>query len=253
MLVQELDGYFRSVFRIDDLARVDSSLNGLQVGRVGPKIEKIAFLVDACMEGFLLAAEWNADMVFAHHGLFWGKELRITGAHRRRLSYLFEKDLALYAVHLPLDMHPEVGNNAGMAKTLGLTDTEPFGFYKGFDIGIKGRLPAPLSIHDTAKLLFGAEHEHLSSLPFGKRLIATVGIISGGAPGEAAQAIEQGLDLYITGDASHTLYHQCREEGLNVISGGHYRTETWGVRLTAEKVRHETGIETRFFDIPTGL
>jgi dinuclear metal center YbgI/SA1388 family protein len=251
--MQELDRYFHSVFRIDDLAKIDSSLNGLQVGREKPEIKKIAFAVDACMDGFRLATEWDADMVFVHHGLFWGKDLRVTGAHRRRLKYLFENDIALYAMHLPLDMHPEVGNNAGIAGTLGLTDTAPFGFYKGFDIGIKGRLPVLLTIDDAAKRLFGAEHEDLSSLPFGKRLIETVGIVSGGAPHEAVQAIEQDLDLYITGDASHSLYHQCREEGMNVISGGHYRTETWGVRLTAEKVLRETGIETRFFDIPTGL
>lgn len=253
MRIQDLDKYFRSILRIDDLARIDSSLNGLQVDKDSPETSKIAFAVDACMESFRLAAEWGADVLFVHHGLFWGKDLRVIGSHRARLKYLFEKNLALYAAHLPLDVHPEIGNNAGMAKTLGLSEVTPFGIYKGIDVGVKGRFPAPVTIDTVETLLFGASPKPHTVLPFGKSSIETVGIVSGGAPYEAFQAIEQGLDLYITGEASHSVYHLCQEEGLNVIFGGHYRTETWGVRLLAERTREETGLLTRFFDVPTGL
>jgi dinuclear metal center YbgI/SA1388 family protein len=164
-----------------------------------------------------------------------------------------DRDLALYAVHLPLDMHPEVGNNAGIAAALGLEDTAPFGEYKGFLIGVKGSFPAEVRREDCGKRLFGSAQPPVRLLPFGKAEVKTVGIISGGAPFEALQAIDLGLDMYITGEASHSIYHICQEEGINILFAGHYQTETWGVRLLAEKTKAETGLETRFFDVPTGL
>jgi dinuclear metal center YbgI/SA1388 family protein len=253
MLIRDVDRYFRSFLKIDELARIDVSLNGLQVGRESPEVKRIAFAVDACRETFRLAADWGADLLVVHHGLFWGRELPITGTHRKRLRYLFEKDLGLYAVHLPLDIEPSIGNNAGLAKTLGLLEPRPFGKHKGIDVGIQGRFSQAQTLVEIGRLLFGEEADSFGSLPFGKEKIETVGIVSGGAPYEALQAIEEELDLYITGEGAHAIYHQCLEAGLNVIFGGHYRTETWGVRLLAEKTMAETSVETRFFDLPTGL
>jgi dinuclear metal center YbgI/SA1388 family protein len=253
MHIGELDAYYRSFLRIDDLARADTSLNGIQVSS-GGDIRKIAFAVDACMDAFRLAAQWGADMVFVHHGIFWGKDLRVTGSRYGRLKFLVDNNLALYAVHLPLDMHPEVGNNAGIAAALSLRGTAPFGWYKGNAIGVKGRFPAPLAREDAARMLFGScAAQQARLLPFGKALVETAGIVSGGAPQEVSQAIEEGLDLYITGEASHEIYHLCQEEGINVLFAGHYQTETWGVRLVAEKTGADTGLQTRFFDVPTGL
>jgi dinuclear metal center YbgI/SA1388 family protein len=206
------------------------------------------------MDSFRLAARWGADMIFVHHGLFWGRNLRVQGAHYERLKFLIENKLALYAVHLPLDMHPEVGNNAGLAATLGLGEISPFGWYKGNAIGFKGRFSCPIPREEAAKRLFGnCATQPVKLLPFGKPAIETVGIISGGAPYEVSQAIEEKLDLYITGEAAHEIYHLCQEEGINVLFAGHYQTETWGVRLIAEKTHTDTGVETRFLDIPTGL
>jgi dinuclear metal center YbgI/SA1388 family protein len=254
MHIRDIDAYYRSFLSIDDLANTDSSLNGVQVAPDAKAIHKIAFAVDACMDAFRLAADWGAGMIFVHHGLFWGRDLRVTGAHYERLRFLIDKELALYAVHLPLDMHPEVGNNAGMAAALGLVETAPFGFYKGTAIGIRGRFAVPVPREEAAQRLFGTcAAQPVTLLPFGKPLVQTVGLISGGAAHEVDQAIELGLDLYITGDHAHTIYHNCQEEGINVLFAGHYQTETWGVRLTAEKTRKDTGLETRFFDVPTGL
>jgi dinuclear metal center YbgI/SA1388 family protein len=253
MHINELDAYYRAFLRIDDLAKTDSSLNGIQVSS-GADIRKIAFAVDACMDAFRLAAQWGADMVFVHHGLFWGQDLRVTGSHYARLKFLIDNTLALYAVHLPLDMHPEVGNNAGIAAALDLRETSPFGRYKGNAIGVKGRFPEPIPREEAAKRLFGTSAaQPVKLLPFGKAVVETAGIVSGGAPHEVSQAIEEKLDLYITGDAAHEIYHLCQEESINVLFAGHYQTETWGVRLTAEKTHKDTGIETRFFDVPTGL
>jgi dinuclear metal center YbgI/SA1388 family protein len=254
MRIQEIDAYFRSFLRIDDLAAADSSLNGIQAAS-GGDVGKIAFAVDACMDAFRLAAEWGADMIFVHHGLFWGRDLRVTGVHYERLRFLIERGLALYAAHLPLDMHPEVGNNAGIAAALGLVDTVPFGEYRGNAIGVRGRFASPLAREEAAKRLFGCSAVRPATLlPFGKAVVETAGVISGGAPFEAAdQAIALGLDLYITGDASHSIYHTCQEAGINVLFAGHYQTETWGVRLAAEKTHRDTGLQTRFFDVPTGL
>jgi dinuclear metal center YbgI/SA1388 family protein len=253
MHIGEVDAYYRSFLRIDDLEGTDSSLNGVQVSS-GGDVRKIAFAVDACMDAFRLAALWGADLIFVHHGLFWGKNLRVTGSHYERLKFLIDNNLALYAAHLPLDMHPEVGNNAGIAAALSLRETSPFGWYKGNAIGVKGRFCEALPREDVAKKLFGSSAAVPAKLlPFGKVFVETVGVVSGGAPFEVSEAIAEKLDLYITGDAAHEIYHLCQEEGINVLFAGHYQTETWGVRLVSEKTGRDTGLETRFFDVPTGL
>ncbi|WP_076489396.1 Nif3-like dinuclear metal center hexameric protein [Alkalispirochaeta americana] len=253
MTLQEIDAYFHEILPIDEFAGIDSSRNGLQVSRQAQTIRRVAFAVDAARQVFEEAADWGADLLFVHHGIFWGREEVLRGAHYRRLFTLFQKDLALYAVHLPLDAHLSLGNNARMAAVLGLTDVEPFGLVRNVPIGVSGRLTEPLSLDEVQKRLFGPAFTPLAVLPFGRPRVESVGLISGGAPLEVDQAIRQGLDLYITGDANHVAYHRCRESGINAIFAGHYATETWGVRAVAEKLASDTGIETTFLDVPTGL
>lgn len=253
MLLKELDTYFREIMDIDDLVRVDNSLNGIQVGRLDAEITKVAFAVDACMETFERVAASGANLLFVHHGLFWGANVRVTRSHYDRISHLISNDCALYAVHLPLDLHPEFGNNAGIAAALDLGDTETFGEYHGVKIGFKGTLSPPLSVAEVLERLKLDRDTCNSVLPFGKKKNATVGIVSGGGTREFQQAVDQNLDLYITGDASHTLYHQCLEEGVNLISGGHYQTEVWGVSLLMQRLQKDTGIPSVFIDVPTGL
>jgi len=238
---------------LEDVARIDYSLNGLQVARTGRDVRKAAFAVDACMAAFTRTAEAQGDLLCVHHGLFWGKALAVTGEHYRRIKYLLDHDIALYAAHLPLDMHMEVGNNAGLADALDLHDREAFGLYHGIKIGIKGNLEKALDLDEILKKIGLSRNSALGVLEFGKKEIRSVGIISGGADREVDQAIQEGLDLYITGELNHQVYHMCLEAGINLIAGGHYHTETYGVKNLMRSVRDKFDIETVFVDIPTGL
>ena len=253
MHLKDFDTLIREVLDLDEFSGADVALNGLQVANDKQSVEKAAFAVDACLESIRRAAEWGADLLFVHHGLFWGRPLAVTGGHYQRLRALIQADLALYAVHLPLDMHPQLGNNAGLARRIGLQQLEPFGEYRGMKIGFKGSLPEAMSLEQVVRACCGSNEQGINMLPFGPESISTVGIVSGGASDEAYQAIDEKLDLFITGDASHTIYHHCLEGGINVIFGGHYLTETYGVTLLSEKLRSESNLQTRFFDIPTGL
>jgi dinuclear metal center YbgI/SA1388 family protein len=253
MHLKDFDTLIREVLDLDEFSGADVALNGLQVANDKQSVEKAAFAVDACLESIRRAAEWGADLLFVHHGLFWGRPLAVTGGHYQRLRALIQADLALYAVHLPLDMHPQLGNNAGLARRIGLQQLEPFGEYRGMKIGFKGSLPEAMSLEQVVRACCGSNEQGINVLPFGPESVSTVGIVSGGAADEAYQAVDEKLDLFITGDASHTIYHHCLEGGINVIFGGHYLTETYGVTLLSEKLRSESNLQTRFFDIPTGL
>ncbi len=253
MKLLDFDRYIRSLLDMEGTASIDSSLNGIQVERKNQEIEKAAFAVDACMEVFERAADWGADLVFVHHGIFWGNPVPVTGRQYRRISFLVDKDIALYAAHLPLDVHPELGNNAGLAVQAGLTELRPFGQYKGKVIGVKGTFPAPRTIEDVVASLGLETRNCLSILPFGKKEIRTSGVIAGGGAREVEEALAEHLDLYITGDAAHEVYHYCLEGGINMISCGHYNTEIFGPKLLMDRVQAETSLETIFIDVPTGL
>lgn len=252
MLLSELGDYFSGLLSADEYRSADRALNGIQVGRGGKDVRCLAFAVDACMESFRRAAELGADALLVHHGLFWGYPLPVTGPHLDRLAFLLGKDMGLLAYHLPLDAHPELGNNAGLARALGLGGLEPFAEYHGRKIGFKGRLEPALSFEDAKVRLLRGGQAPLAILPFGPAEIRTAGVCSGGAAEEALQALDEGLDLYVTGEMSHVIYHSALEAGLNVICAGHYQTETYGVRSLAERAAMDTGLRTIFIDIPTG-
>jgi dinuclear metal center YbgI/SA1388 family protein len=169
------------------------------------------------------------------------------------MAWLLNNNIALYAAHLPLDQNPDIGNNAVLAKKLGIKNPVPFGVYHGRKIGYKGTLEKPLTIHEAAERISFASRPALSILPFGKKLNESCAVISGGAAMEAAQAIEEGIDLYITGESAHSIYHSALEGKLNMIAGGHYSTEVWGARALMERCAAELGIETEFIDVPTGM
>lgn len=253
MTTSELDTYFRSILDIDGFAAVDVSMNGLQVDNDGAPIEKVAFAVDACEETFRRAADAGAGLLFVHHGLFWGTPLALKGVHRHRLATLLGRNLALYASHLPLDQHPELGNNAALADLLGMREREPFGLYHGRKIGYKGLLEKPLSVEDAAARISPEGRPPLAVLPFGPAESRSCAAISGGASSEALQALDERMDLYVTGEASHEIYHHALEGRLNVVAGGHYATEIWGVKRVMAKLAEDSGVEVLFIDAPTGL
>jgi dinuclear metal center YbgI/SA1388 family protein len=253
MTTAKLDAFFRAFLEIDGFAQADNSLNGIQVDNDGAPVRKIAFAVDAAMETFEQAAAAGAGMLFVHHGLFWGAPARVAGNLRRRLKFLLERDICLYAAHLPLDQHPEMGNNACLAGLLGLENLEPFGTYHGRKIGYKGVFPKAVTLEEAVKKIGFMGRPPLGVFPFGKSEIKSAAVVSGGAADEARQAIEEGLDLYLTGEASHQVYHDCLEGKLSMIAGGHYNTEVWGLRALMRHCAAELGIDADFIDVPTGL
>ena len=234
----------------------DPSLNGIQIQNSEPdskEIKKVAFAVDACEATAKIAADEGADVLVVHHGLFWGGCQTVTGSFYKRIAAFIKNDLALVAYHIPLDANNPYGNNYGIASCLGMSDLQPFGSWRGMDIGVKGVLPNPMTAEELSDLVSNKLLTKCNVLPFGKKDIKTVGIISGGASEDVDQAVEEGLDAYITGEFAHEQYHYAEEMGINVIAGGHYGTETVGVNLLKKKVEEELGLETCFIDLPTGL
>ncbi|MCL2792695.1 MAG: Nif3-like dinuclear metal center hexameric protein [Spirochaetaceae bacterium] len=253
MHIMEIDRFFHELLPIDITKKADRAINGLQVSNKSQKVSKIAFAVDASLESFKRAAQSNADMLFVHHGIFWGAEKAITGDFFNRISFLIENNIALYAVHIPLDIHPEIGNNISVAKKAGLEEIESFGEYNGIKIGYKGIFTNPLSCDEILLALGFNAAEMLAVLKFGKEKCKSAAVIAGGACSTVGQAIDENVDLYITGEVTHQIYHQCLEAKINVISAGHYLTETFGVKNVEKVVREKLDLETCFIDVPTGL
>lgn len=253
MLMKDLDRYWRELLDLDSYVRVDASLNGLQVGDLDGEVKKVAFAVDACAETFKRAAAMGADCLFVHHGLFWGRPAAISGGMYDRIKILIDEGVSLYASHLPLDLHDEFGNNAALARQIGLENIEPFGLFGGVKIGFKGSLAKAMNLDEILNLMGIRRDECLSVLPFGQKDIKKVAIVSGGGATEVHQAMDEEIDLYITGEVSHQIYHYCLEGGINFVAAGHYYTETYGVKEIARKLKEDTGLDTDYIDIPTGL
>ncbi len=228
----------------------DDSSNGLQVENAG-EIKKIGFAVDACLETFQQAVEAGCQMLIVHHGLFWNKgKFYLTGTSYSKMKFLLENNLAVYAAHLPLDLHSEYGNNAQLAKLLDLQKVEPFGVHHEKAIGVKGEFSATISIKEIKKNLEKNKLQALT-LPFGKDKIKTIAIISGGAAGQVEEAIQNKVDLYITGEPMHHVYHLVKEANINVIFGGHYETEVWGVKALMPVLKDKFKVKVEFIDVPT--
>jgi len=238
---------------IDSLKKADRAINGLQVANKTKKVSKIAFAVDASLESFKRAADWKADMLFVHHGIFWGTEKPITDEFFNRISFLIENNIALYAVHLPLDADSNIGNNITVVKKAGLEEIETFGEYHGVKVGYKGIFKTPLKCEEIIGSLGFNSADMLSVLNFGQEKCRSAAVVTGGACSVVEQAIAEKIDLYITGEITHQIYHQCLEAKINVISAGHYLTETFGVKNVEKVVKEKLSLETCFIDIPTRL
>ncbi|MFB6307850.1 MAG: Nif3-like dinuclear metal center hexameric protein [Haloarculaceae archaeon] len=240
---------------VDAYADVDASANGLQVGPAATDVEHVAFAVDAAVETIDRANEAGADMLVVHHGLVWGGIDRVTGTTFRRIAPLIDDDMALYAAHLPLDGHQSLGNAAGVADLLDLTNRAPFGEVGGEYIGQRGQTtdaytPEELRDHLAAELDTGDGDVRV--LDFGPSAIRSVAVVTGSGVDWLDQAVEKGADVLITGEGKGKVYHEAREAGINVVLAGHYATETFGVR-SLQSLVEEWGLETTFVDCPTGL
>ena len=225
----------------------DYGPNGLQV----PGKDAVGTLVtgvSASIELFERAIEHNADLVLVHHGLFWGETGPVDAQLKRRLKLLFDHDLALAAYHLPLDAHPEVGNNALLAGAIGATEPEPFA-----GVGVRARLPeiAPEELRARVREATGGR-EPLAFLA-GPDPVRTIGIVSGAAARSLDDAVAQGLDAFVTGEPREPVMNDAREAGIHFLAAGHYATETFGVRALGERLAAEFGIRHLFADIPNPI
>jgi len=216
--------------------------NGLQV-EGAKEVKKIIFGVSANMALFEAAVKEQAQMLIVHHGLFWGREQKITGVFGARIRFLIKNDLNLVAYHLPLDKHPVLGNNAGLAKMLGLKNLKPFGTYKGLKIGFKGTLTKPESFENIFKTLGG------EGLNFGPKQIKTVAVVSGGAHDMLEEAVQEKADLYICGSRDEYVQELAREGKINFIAMGHYNSEKLGVLALKKYIDKKYKVSTKFIDI----
>src|SRR5690606_913804 len=212
---------------------------------------RIGVAVDASEASIRAAAGRGCDVLIVHHGLFWDGNVPVTGRRYRRLRLLIERGIALYSAHLPLDVHPEVGNNVVLARELGMMVEGTFGDYKGMPVGVWGRLA--LSREALAARLDEVLGGRVRLLPGGPERLERVGVLTGAGGGMIAEAIAAGLDALVTGEGAHHTYFDAIEGGINVYYGGHYATETWGVRALAAHLSERFGVPTEFIDLPTGL
>ncbi len=248
--LDELVGYLHDYLRLAEVPDEPNALNGLQVERDGA-VSRLAVAVDACGVTIDRAAAEGADLLLVHHGLFWAGLEPIAGRHYRRVRSLVAANVALYAAHIPLDVHPEVGNNAVLGRMLGLQETFRFGDFQGVALGVAGHLSA--SRDDLIELLTRELGATPHVIPAGPERVRRVGVITGGAGTMIAQARDAGLDTFITGEGPHYTHFDAEEWGLNVVYAGHYATETVGVKALAGHLAERFGVSWSFIDHPTGL
>ncbi|MEO5346210.1 MAG: Nif3-like dinuclear metal center hexameric protein [Magnetococcus sp. YQC-9] len=247
----EMERFLAETLQVASIA--DYTPNGVQIrGREG--VRRVVGGVSACMDLFRAADEAAADLILVHHGMFWNKDSRVVqGNLKTRLSFLLERDLTLMAYHLPLDKHPEYGNNAMILKKLNLKSTAPFGSYHGSHLSSIGEREQDETIEGfvaQVREIFGGEP---LVLPFGPEWIRRVAVCSGAAPELVREAKDAGADLFLTGEPSEPIYHFAREEGIHVIAAGHHRTEKFGVQAIGGLLERQFGVEFQFIDIPNPI
>jgi dinuclear metal center YbgI/SA1388 family protein len=245
-IVRYTDDYLR-LREIDDW---ENARNGLQIENSG-RVTKMGAAVDVSTRVLTLAAKKNVDLLIVHHGLFWPGLQPVTGAVHRQLKLAFENDIALYSAHLPLDIHPEVGNNAQLARALGLKSPTPFFEEKGSLIGVKARSAQAreVLIRKLRTVLRGP----VKNFNFGPKKAGSIGIITGGAGSEIYRVAEDKIDMFITGEAPHWAAVAAEELEMNLVLGGHYATETFGVKALAACLSKKFQVPFEFIDCPTGL
>lgn len=247
MKLKELVNFLDEYLRIKDFT--DESLNGLQVeGR--EEVEVIATAVDASFRTFQRAKEAGTHLLLVHHGLFWGKPYPLLGVDFSRFEILITNKIGLYACHLPLDAHPEVGNNAVLSKILKLSDLEPFGYYHGSPIGFAGKFPKPLTLGKVKELLEEKLGQKVEVWDFGKKTVKTVAIVSG----DAGSIMKEGLgnyDLLLTGGYGLSLFRLAEDASQSIIFAGHYATEKVGIKELGELLSQKFSLKHSFLDLPS--
>jgi dinuclear metal center YbgI/SA1388 family protein len=250
ILLPAIVNYCDRILRTKEIGDYANAMNGLQVENSG-KVTKIAAAVDASPTTVRQAVTAKADLLVVHHGLFWSSRQPWTGTQYELLRLLLENDLAVYSSHLPLDVHPKLGNNAQLCAALGLKNTEPFFASHGQKIGLKARQKIQRKV--LAERLARATGTTPKLIPGGNEVCERIGVVTGGAGGELKDAAAEGVDTFITGEGPHWTFALAEELGLNVLYGGHYATETFGVKALAAELSAKFKVPWEFLYYPTGL
>ena len=246
MKLEEVVRYQNDLLRIWEFDDYPDALNGLQLENSGT-VDRVAAAVDACEAVLGMAVEAGANLLIVHHGLFWGGLQAATGARYRKLKLAIENDLAIYSAHLPLDAHPQLGNNALLCNALDLPGPrQPF---------LKIGLQVEASV-DRQTLLDRLENSvsgkvHLA--PGGPPVTRKIGVVTGAAGGEIFNAAAEGIDTFITGEGPHWSFTAAEELHVNILYGGHYATEVFGVQALAKSLETRFGLPWTFLHHPTGL
>ncbi|MGC3991295.1 MAG: Nif3-like dinuclear metal center hexameric protein [Chthoniobacteraceae bacterium] len=246
-LVTEMD----SLLRIAEIVDYPTAVNGLQIENSG-KVTRIGAAVDGCEWTMAEAARRGVDLLLVHHGLLWGGLAPVTGIFRRKVKLAFDADLAVYSAHLPLDLHPTLGNNALLAKALGFKKTEPAFEEKGSKIGL-----VATALVDRAALVKKLEttvEGPVKLIAGGPEKCRRIGLVTGGAGSlVTAAALREKVDTFITGEGSNATFTAAEELGVNLLYAGHYATETFGVKALAAQVAKKFRLPWEFIDHPTGM
>lgn len=246
----EMVRFADETLRLAEVEDYPNALNGLQIENAG-EVTKIGAAVDASLHTLEMAVEEGIDLLIVHHGLFWPGLRPVTGAFQRALKLALEKNLALYSAHLPLDLHPTLGNNARLAAALGLEKTTPFLEMKGQPIGCQAEVQ--MRRDELITKLEESLGGPVRCIGAGPMEIRRLGIVSGGAGGEIQAAAREGIDSFLTGEAPHWAAVAAEELGINLFLGGHYATETFGVKALAAELGEKFSLRWEFLDHPTGL
>ncbi len=242
--------YCDQILRVREVKDYDGAVNGLQVENDGA-VSRIAAAVDASLATVRLAIQSKADLLIVHHGLFWSPSHPWTGKRYELLKDLLESNLAVYSSHLPLDLHPKLGNNALLSAALGLRNLKPFFFSHGQHIGFQTRTSVARAVlADRLKRILGKPP---LLIPAGPNVCRRIGVVTGGAGSDLKKAAAEGVDAFVTGEGPHWTFTLAEELGVNVFYGGHYATEVFGVKALAEHLSRRFKVPWLFLDHPSGL
>ncbi len=248
---QDVVNYLDSYLRIPEIS--DYGPQGLQLESDNEEIRRIALAVDVSPTIIEAAGEWGADMLLVHHGILWRDVERLAGPLGKRVRLLLKHNMNLYAAHLPLDAHPEVGNNAELARILGIEVERWWYSPKGVPIGVFGGMKTAVAIPTLVQIIEASLNTKPRLLAHGSNMIQKIAIISGVGADQIGEAKAMGADLFLTGEMSHANYWAAEDHGINVIFAGHYATETVGVKALGQHLSQKFELECEFFDFPTRM
>lgn len=253
---ESIANHLDEFLRTSEVQDYPGAVNGLQLASMAA-VTRVAAAVDFSLRSIEDCIETGANFLIVHHGMFWGGSVPFVGSGYRRIKLLVEKQIAVYSSHLPLDMHPEVGNNVLLAKKLGLNPSRGFAHWKGVAIGAAGDCDIPTSqLVDSARA-FAAEYGGSVVATSVKKGRCTLkwGMCTGAGAGTEtlAEARAAGIDTLIVGEGPHWTAVTAEDDGICIIYAGHYATETLGVQAIARKVSEKFGVPWSFIPAPTGL